>query len=132
MSKEVVGYIVVAINFIDGSSGFYTIECNPIPPGGRRPTPGQMHRMVRRSEDDGDSLLFLGRQLGMMQTDEDCWFAVPAAGYLSASWQFYTKQEFDEVATKREEVQKEAESKLDINYLFGTPSATAHAEGPYH
>jgi hypothetical protein len=84
------GYIVVAINYVNGNSAVYKIGRNLI-----NPDPVKMIDSVFLP--DSDAIQFFGCTLS---DDEECWFRVPSTAYTSVSWKWYSAKEMSKQAEK--------------------------------
>jgi hypothetical protein len=78
------GYIVVAINFVNGDKAVYKIGCGSSEPGSI-PMKGQVFL-----EEDDNTIEFFGCEL---VDDEECWFRVPPTAYASVSWKWYSARD---------------------------------------
>jgi hypothetical protein len=77
------GYIVVAINYVNGERAVYKI--------GRNLLNLDAVKMIDSVFlPDSDTIQFFGCP---MEDDEECWFRVPSTAYASVSWKWYSIEE---------------------------------------
>jgi hypothetical protein len=85
------GYIVVAINYMNGDRATFKLGTKVIGPG----DPFMIDRVFRT---DSDTIQFFGSP---MTDDEECWFRVPSTGYTSVSWKWFSAEELAEQKGKQ-------------------------------